>query len=172
MSFEFTVLSDDRFIEILEAWVDSPWPKTAEDGYALRDRFGWVPAEDKPSLFTSDVRPDELSSSFSVSGGNIRSMRVPITDIAPEEARGDSLEDALVIYRHFCDILKSRYGKHKQRRNRGGYYRSMYVTSRGVGISIGGNRSLIDCYIKSPEEMFIESEYARLVAKGYISEDE
>ena len=28
MSFEFTVLSDDRFIEILEAWVDSPWPKT------------------------------------------------------------------------------------------------------------------------------------------------
>ena len=111
MSFEFTVLSDDRFIEILEAWVDSPWPKTAEDGYALRDRFGWVPAEDKPSLFTSDVRPDELSSSFSVRGGNIRSMRVPITDIAPEEARGDSLEDALVIYRHFCDILKSRYGK-------------------------------------------------------------
>ena len=172
MSFEFTVLSDDRFIEILEAWVDSPWPKTAEDGYALRDRFGWVPAEDKPSLFTSDVRSDELSSSFSVSGGNIRSMRVPITDIAPEEARGDSLEDALVIYRHFCDILKSRYGKHKQRRNRGGYYRSMYVTSRGVGISIGGNRSLIDCYIKSPELMFIESEYARLVAKGYISEDE
>ena len=172
MSFEFTVLSDDRFIEILQAWVDSPWPKTAEDGYALRDRFGWVPAEDKPSLFTSDVRPDELSSSFSVSGGNIRSMRVPITDIAPEEARGDSLEDALVIYRHFCDILKSRYGKPKQRRNRGGYYRSMYVTSRGVGISIGGNRSLIDCYIKSPELMFIESEYARLVAKGYISEDE
>ena len=172
MSFEFTVLSDDRFIEILEAWVDSPWPKTAEEGYALRDRFGWVPAEDKPSLFTSDVRPDELSSSFSVSGGNIRSMRVPITDIAPEEARGDSLEDALVIYRHFCDILKSRYGKPKQRRNRGGYYRSMYVTSRGVGISIGGNRSLIDCYLKSPELMFIESEYARLVAKGYISEDE
>ena len=172
MSFEFTVLSDDRFIEILEAWVDSPWPKTAEDGYALRDRFGWVPAEDKPSLFTSDVRPDELSSSFSVSGGNIRSMRVPITDIAPEEARGDSLEDALVIYRHFCDILRSRYGKPKQRRNKRGYYRSLYITSSGVGISIGGNRSLIDCYVKSPEEMFIESEYARLVAKGYISEDE
>ena len=172
MSFEFTVLSDDRFIEILEAWVDSPWPKTVEDGYALRDRFGWVPAEDKPSLFTSDVRPDELSSSFSVSGGNIRSMRVPITDIAPEEARGDSLKDALVIYRHFCDILKSRYGKPKQRRNKGGYYRSTYVTSCGVGISIGGNRSLIDCYVKSPEEMFIASEYQRLVAKGYISEDE
>ena len=172
MSFEFTVLSDECFIEILDAWVDSPWPKTAEEGYALRDRFGWVPAEDKPSLFTSDVRPDELSSSFSVSGGNIRSMRVPITDIAPEEARGESLADALLIYRHFCEILVRRYGKPKQRRNKGGYYRSTYVTSRGVGISIGGNRSLIDCYIKSPEEMFIESEYARLVAKGYISEDE
>lgn len=84
----------------------------------------------------------------------------------------DSLEDALVIYRHFCDILTSRYSKPKQRRNKGGYYRSTYVTSRGVGISIGGNWSLIDCYVKSPEEMFIVSEYQRLVAKGYISEDE
>ena len=172
MSFEFTVLSDDRFIEILEVWVDSPWPKTAEDGYALRDRFGWVPAEDKPSLFTSDVRPDELSSSFSVSGGNIRSMRVPITDIAPEEARGDSLEDALVIYRHFCDILTSRYGKPKRRKNRNGFYEALYVSPQGVGINPGGCRSFVECYVKSPEEMFIESEYARLVAKGYISEDE
>jgi len=172
MSFEFTVLSDDRFIEILEAWVDSPWPKTAEDGYALRDRFGWVPAEDKPSLFTSDVRPDELSSSFSVSGGNIRSMRVPITDIAPEEARGDSLKDALVIYRHFCDILTSRYGKPKRRKNRNGFYEALYVSPQGVGINPGGCRSFVECYVKSREEMFIESEYARLVAKGYISEDE
>ena len=172
MSFEFTVLPDERFIEILDAWVDSPWPKTAEDGYALRDRFGWVPAEDKPSLFTSDVRPDELSSSFSVSGGNIRSMRVPITDIAPEEAWGESLEDALVIYRHFCEILTSRYGKPKRRKNRNGFYEALYVSPQGVGINPGGCRSFVECYVKSPEEMFIESEYARLVAKGYISEDE
>ena len=172
MSFEFTVLPDERFIEILEAWVDSPWPKTAEEGYALRDRFGWVPAEDKPSLFTSDVRPDELSSSFSVSGGNIRSMRVPITDIAPEEARGDSLEDALVIYRHFCDILTSRYGKAKQRSNKKERYRSTFGTPQGVGVKVGGNDALVSCIVESPEEMFIASEYQRLVAKGYISEDE
>ena len=172
MSFEFTVLSDDRFIEILEAWVDSPWPKTVEDGYALRDQFGWVPSENKPDVFTSDVVPDELSAAFTSRQGVIGSFDFPITDIAPEEARGDSLKDALVIYRHFCDILKNRYGKPKQRRNKGGYYRSLYITSSGVGISIGGNRSLIDCYVKSPEEMYIASEYARLVAKGYISEDE
>ena len=172
MSFEFTVLSDERFVEILDAWVDSPWPKTAEEGYALRDRFGWKPDYREPALFTSDVRPRESSSYFTARDGKIKSLKIPVTDIAPEEARGDSLKDALVIYRHFCDILTSRYGKPKQRRNKGGYYRSTYVTSRGVGISIGGNRSLVDCYIKSPEEMFIESEYARLVAKGYISEDE
>ena len=57
MSFEFTVLPDERFVEILEAWVDSPWPKTAEDGYALRDRFGWTQKEGKPNVFTSDVHP-------------------------------------------------------------------------------------------------------------------
>ena len=172
MSFEFTVLPDERFIQILEAWVDSPWPKTAEEGYALRDRFGWVPAEDKPSLFTSDVRPDELSSSFSVSGGNIRSMRVPVTDIAPEEARGESLADALVIYRHFCEILTRRYGKLKKRSNRDGHYSSTFVTPQGVGVDVGGTIAHVSCIVESPEQMFIASEYQRLVAKGYISEDE
>ena len=58
MPFYFTVLSDDRFIESpLQAWVDSPWPKTAEDGYALRVRFGWTQKEGKPNVFTSDVHP-------------------------------------------------------------------------------------------------------------------
>ena len=172
MSFEFTVLSDDRFIEILQAWVDSPWPKTAEDGYALRDRFGWTPDYREPALFTSDVRPHESSSYFTARDGKIKSLKIPVTDIAPEEARGDSLEDALVIYRHFCDILKSRYGKPKRRKNRNGLYEALYVSPQGVGINPGGCRSFVECYVKSPEEMFIESEYARLVAKGYISEDE
>ena len=172
MSFEFTVLSDDRFIEILEAWVDSPWPKTIETGYQLRDHFGWSPKEEKPHIFTSDVRPDELSSSFSVSGGNIRSMRVAITDIAPEEAWGYSLEPAKVIYRHFCEILTRRYGKAKQRSSKKERYRSAFVTPLGVGVSVGGNDALVSCIVESPEEMFIVSEYQRLVAKGYISEDE
>ena len=172
MSFEFTVLSDERFIQILDAWVDSPWPKTAEDGYALRDRFGWTPDYREPALFTSDVRPHESSSYFTARDGKIKSLKIPVTDIAPEEARGDSLEDALVIYRHFCDILKSRYGKPKRRKNRNGFYEALYISPQGVGINPGGCRSFVECYIKSPEEMFIASEYARLVAKGYISEDE
>ena len=71
MSFEFTVLSDDRFIEILEAWVDSPWPKTAEDGYALRDHLGWTADSQDPALFTSDVEPDEPSAYFTATNDSI-----------------------------------------------------------------------------------------------------
>ena len=39
-------------------------------------------------------------------------------------------------------------------------------------MKVGGNDALISCIVESPEEMFIASEYARLVAKGYISEGE
>ena len=172
MSFEFTVLSDDRFIEILQAWVDSPWPKTAEDGYALRDRFGWTQKEAKPNVFTSDVHPIGFPCYFTKGSGSIGTFSFLITDIAPEEARGNSLEDALVIYRHFCDILTGRYGKAKQRSSKKERYRSTFVTPQGVGVKVGGNDALVSCYVESPEEMFIASEYARLVAKGYISEDE
>ena len=47
-----------------------------------------------------------------------------------------------------------------------------FVTPLGVGVSVGGNDALVSCIVESPEEMFIVSEYQRLVAKGYISEDE
>jgi len=172
MSFEFTVLPDERFIEILDAWVDSPWPKTAEDGYALRDHFGWKPDSKDPALFTSDVEPDEPSAYFTESNDSINSLTFPVTDIAPEEARGESLADALVIYRHFCEILTRRYGKAKQRSSKKERYRSTFVTPLGVGVSVGGNDALVSCIVESPEEMFIASEYQRLVAKEYISEDE
>ena len=172
MSFEFTVLPDERFIEILEAWVDSPWPKTAEDGYALRDRFGWVPSEKKPNVFTSDVKPDELSASFTSRQGVIGSFDFLLTDIAPEEAWEESLESAKVIYRHFCDVLTRRYGKPKKRSNRDGHYSSTFVTPQGVGVDLGGTIAHVSCIVESPEVMFIASEYQRLVAKGYISEDE
>ena len=82
------------------------------------------------------------------------------------------MKDALVIYRHFCEMLTCRYGKPKRRKNRNGFYEALYVSPQGVGINPGGCRSFVECYVKSPEEMLIESEYARLVAKGYISEDE
>ena len=174
MSFEFTVLSDDRFIEILQAWVDSPWPKTAEDGYALRDRFGWIQKEGKPNVFTSDVHPIGFPCYFTKGSGSIGTFSFFITDIAPEEAWGDSLEPAKVIYRHFCEILTRRYGKAKQRSSKKERYRSTFVTPLGVGVgvSVGGNDALVSCIVESPEEMFIVSEYQRLVAKGYISEDE
>ena len=56
--------------------------------YALRDQFGWIPKEDKPSMFTSDIQPHELSSSFTSRQGVLYSFNFLITDIAPEEARG------------------------------------------------------------------------------------
>ena len=80
--------------------------------------------------------------------------------------------DALVIYRHFCEILVRRYGKPKKRSNRDGHYSSTFVTPQGVGVDLWGTIAHLSCIVESPEEMFIESEYARLVAKGYISEDE
>ena len=77
-----------------------------------------------------------------------------------------------MICRHFCEILTRRYGKPKRRSSRGERYRSTFVTPQGVGVSVGGNDALVSCIIESPEQMFIASEYQRLAAKGYISEDE
>lgn len=126
----------------------------------------------RPALFTSDVRPREFSAYLTERNGIIKSLTLTITDIAPEEAQGTSMERLLVIYWHFSEIATRRYGKPKQRSAEQDHYVPTFVTSHGVGIKLSGNDTLLNCCIESPDEMFIASEYARLVAKGYISEGE
>ena len=55
-----------RLNEILDAWESLTWPASRADAAAFRDRFGWTPNPLDGLLFTSDVVPEETSSSFSV----------------------------------------------------------------------------------------------------------
>ena len=55
-----------RLNEILDAWESLTWPASRADAAAFRDRFGWTPDPLDGLLFTSDVVPEETSSSFSV----------------------------------------------------------------------------------------------------------
>ena len=113
MSFEFTVLSDERFVEILQAWVDSPWPKppktatpyvTSSDGYPRRiNRVCLLPIFNLMSFRLALAVDREFYIHLIFSLLILRLRRLG----------GDSLKDALVIYRHFCEILTSRYGKPK-----------------------------------------------------------
>ena len=54
-----------RLSEILDAWESLTWPASRADAAAFRDRFGWTPDPLDGLLFTSDVVPEETSSSFS-----------------------------------------------------------------------------------------------------------
>ena len=73
------------------------------------------------------------------------------------------------VYRSLILRLRRLGGiRWSQRRSKKERYRSTFVTPQGVGVKVGGNDALVSCIVESPEEMFIVSEYARLVAKGYI----
>ena len=53
-----------RLSELLDAWESLTWPASRADAAAFRDRFGWTPDPLDGLLFTSDVVPEETSSSF------------------------------------------------------------------------------------------------------------
>ena len=55
-----------RLSELLDRWESLTWPASRADAAAFRDRFGWTPNPLDGLLFTSDVVPEETSSSFSV----------------------------------------------------------------------------------------------------------
>ncbi len=130
--------------------MDSPWPKTAENGYAAT-ASGGVPCEISEFVYLS-VLPTNYPPDFSVSG-EIWSMRVPITDIAlggrvVEGCPGD-LSAFVNLTRHLS--------KPKRRKNS--------ERLQGVGVSVGGTIAHVSCVVESPEEMFIAKQYQRLVAK-------
>ena len=51
----FEAYATDRFIEIVKAWVNHPWPITTEEARELYESLGYHANPSDPSLFISDL---------------------------------------------------------------------------------------------------------------------
>ena len=60
----FEAYPTDRFVEIVETWVNHPWPITTEEAKKIYESIGYRPYIPDPSLFASDLLKDGEPDSY------------------------------------------------------------------------------------------------------------
>lgn len=76
----FEAYTADRFIEVVKAWVDHPWPISADEGRRLFEDLGYVVDSEDPEMFLSEFASNgEADSYFTVRDGTVGTVDISVT---------------------------------------------------------------------------------------------
>ena len=152
---QFRVYSVDEGVAIIRAIAEHRWPMTINEAFTLRDQFGWRPAPDDGTIFTTSVSNGEedgyigndVTDTSLVSRINFNLTTRLYSDAEPQI-------DHIIRsqYKAYVDALNSLYGQSSTESSAVGALNVWNLCSR-VSIVLGGTRRFIDVVIESPAMM-------------------
>ena len=106
----FEAYPTDRFIEIVKAWVNHPWPITSDEGRVIYESLGLRRYAPRPNFFWSDFSTDdEPDSYYVVIQDQINTIDLEVAKLTlPENEVGNdsTLRDT---YTQYCAAIDSAF---------------------------------------------------------------
>ena len=168
----FEAYPTDRFIEIIKAWANHPWPMTSAEAQELYKSLGYRTYAPKPELFISDfsqIEPDSYVTTHNDRVGDARiSVSHPCDTVTPQNT--DTISRTFSDY---CtaieDKLKDMISHCKKDRNA-----VRWTLHNGVDIRLGKLSRNISVFIGSPRmtQLRCEEEEMGLTSYDEILEDD
>ena len=165
---QFRVYSVDEGVAIIRTIAEHRWPMTIDEAFTLRDQFGWRPAPDDGTIFTTSVSNGEedgyigndVTDTSLVSRINFNLTTRLYSDAEPQI-------DHIIRsqYKAYVDALNSLYGQGITESSTVGVLNTWNLPSR-VSITLGGTRRFIDVVIESPAMMDLTEAEQRYVDEG------
>ena len=101
----FEAYPTDRFIEIVEAWVNHPWPITSDEGQAIYESLGLRGYNPRPNFFWSDFSTDkEPDSYYVVTRDQVSAIDMEMARLLPDGEAGDD-SPLYEIYTRYCNAI-------------------------------------------------------------------
>ena len=146
----FEAYPTDRFVEIVETWVNHPWPITTEEAKEIYESIGYRPYIPDPSLFASDLSKDgEPDSYYTQSDGCINTVNITVTrqgEKGTERHNADKIEK---IYKQYCNAIDTLVSKRLTRRHQQDSA-TEWFTDNNVNIRIGNPGHRVTFSVSSP----------------------
>ena len=168
----FEAYPTDRFIEIIKAWANHPWPMTSAEAQELYKSLGYRTYAPKPELFISDfsqIEPDSYVTTHNDRVGDARiSVSHPCDTATPQNTNTISR-----TFSDYCtaieDKLKDMISHRKKDRNA-----VRWTLHNGVDIRLGKLSRNISVFIGSPRmtQLRCEEEEMGLTSYDEILEDD
>jgi len=168
----FEAYPTDRFIEIIKAWANHPWPMTSAEAQELYKSLGYRTYAPKPELFISDfsqIEPDSYVTTHNDRVGDARiSVSHPCDTVTPQNT-----DTVSRTFSDYCtaieDKLKDMISHCKKDRNA-----VRWTLHNGVDIRLGKLSRNISVFIGSPRmtQLRCEEEEMGLTSYDEILEDD
>ena len=168
----FEAYPTDRFIEIIKAWANHPWPMTSAEAQELYKSLGYRTYAPKPELFISDfsqIEPDSYVTTHNDRVGDARiSVSHPCDTVTPQNT-----DTVSRTFSDYCtaieDKLKDMISHCKKDRNA-----VRWTLHNGVDIRLGKLSRNISVFIGSPRmtQLRREEEEMGLTSYSEILEDD
>ena len=99
----------DRFIEIVKAWVNHPWPITSGGGQAVYESLGLRGHAPRPNFFWSDFSTDkEPDSYYVVTRDQVSTIDMEMARLLPDEGASDN-SPLYEIYTRYCNAIDTAF---------------------------------------------------------------
>ena len=100
----------DRLIEIVEAWVNHPWPITSDEGRVIYESLGLRGYAPRPNFFWSDFSTDnEPDSYYVVTQNQISTIDLEVAKLTPTEKEVGNNSTLCSTYTQYCAAIDSAF---------------------------------------------------------------
>ena len=151
----FRVYSVEEGIAIIRAIAEHRWPMTINEAFTLRDQFGWRPAPDDGTIFTTPVSNGEEDGyiGYDVSNANLVSrIRFKLTSRVSGELAIRENQNLKKLYLSYVDSMVSIYGNGDHSSDTL-VATSEWILSSRASVFIGVTQYFISATIESPVMM-------------------
>ena len=110
MSTTLNAYPTDRFIEIVKAWVNHPWPITSDEGRVIYESLGLRGYAPRPNFFWSDFSTDdEPDSYYVVTQDEVGTIDMEVARLVPSDK--DVSDDSTLhsTYTQYCAAISEAF---------------------------------------------------------------
>ena len=164
----FCAYSTKEGVAIIRTIAEHRWPMTINEAFALRDQFGWKPAPDDGTIFTTPVSNGEEDGYIGndVTNTNLVSrVRFKLTSRISRELAIREHQNLKTLYLSYVDSIASIYGN-GDRSSDTLVATSEWILPSRASVFIGATQYFISATIESPAMMDLTEAEQRYFDEG------
>lgn len=105
----FEAYTVDRFIEVIKAWIEHPWPITATEARTIYESLGYSEDPKDPEMFASPFADGESDSYYVTVKGMVSTVDIAVAHPCNADEEKESFAAIVSAYDAFCQAINSHY---------------------------------------------------------------
>ena len=165
---QFRTYAPEEGVAIIRTIAEHRWPMTINEAFTLRDQFGWKPAPDDGTIFTTPVSNGEEDGYIGndVTNTNLVSrIRFKLTSRISQELAIKENQTLKNLYLSYVDSITSLYGKGDHDSD-ALVASSEWILPSRASVYIGATQYFISATIESPAMLDLTEAEQRYFDEG------